>query len=95
MVLDLYSNRLNLKMSLIQTIDTRLVKASCIKGKVFNIALMGNLVLVFFEGDTALSYALIEISITAILLEFLNMSEVLQARLIRDAPKTLKFSLQK
>ena len=75
--IDVYSNRLNLKMTLTHSIDTRLVKTNCIKGKVFNLYLMGNLVLVFFDGDKNLSYALIELSITTILLEFLKMSEIL------------------
>ena len=70
------------------------MRNNCIKGKVFNLYLAENLVIVFFEGAKNLSYALVEISITNILFGFMNLADRFKQKLLKDAPKSLKSKLK-
>lgn len=91
----IYSNRLNLEYSIDSKIKISELKSKkVIQGKVFNLYLDKNLVLVYFEGAKALSYALIELSISKILLGFMKISEKFKKKLLRDAPAHLKSQLK-
>jgi hypothetical protein len=53
-LIEIYSNKLNLKYTLSTKLKIGDIKTKSTKGKIFNVYLAENLVLAFFDGDTNL-----------------------------------------